>query len=211
MGVYTVEREHFARAISTPEPVRILTIYPASVTMATGDLFVKKVPVSLRTNIATRDGFVVVGQPRSEPPEVEVRGTQSVIESIVSWPTYKLSLADLYTFTSDVVNMSDSLTTLLNVVPPKVRVLVDVQQAADATIPDVPVEPTTSVAVYPSTIHVIVRGGVDEVAALTASDFHVHLPDGVRGYVKPDVSTRARVQVVATVPAFVRTIHMASP
>ncbi len=211
-GVYTVEREHFVRGLKTPDPVRILSVSPASVTMATGDLHVKTVPVELRTNIAMRNGFVMVGPPMPEPPMVEIRGTQSVVNRIDSWPSQKLSLADVHARVSEVVNMSDSLKTLLNVVPPRVRVHANVQQYASVDLADVPLEVTEgTVLVVPSRVRVVLGGGVDELANVSPLDVRVSVPAGIRGTVTPQVTAPPSVQVLAVSPAWVRVMNMASP
>lgn len=212
-GVFTVDREHFVRGISTSEPVSIQSVFPASVTMATGDLFVKTVPVQLRTNIASRDGFEVIGKPLTDPPHVEIRGTKSVIESITTWPTKRISLADLREPLSTVVDMSDSLTTLLNVVPPRVRVNVNVQQIANVCVRDVPVTLASDqrTRVFPRYISVTVRGGIEELASLTANNVAVTVTPDVYGYVKPTVTVPPSVEVVATDPSWLRIINMASP
>lgn len=212
-GVYTIDREHFIRGISTSEPVRILSILPVSVAMTTGDLFVKSVPVQLRTNIALRDGFSIVGAPGADPAIVEVRGTKSVIEGIERWPTKKISMADLHSFTSEIVDMSDSLTTLLNVVPPRVRVHVNVQQTTNISIPDVPVfvGALSGVVVRPQRVSVTLQGGVEELANITAADIRVYAEKDRRGYVRPSVSVPDNVQVLGIQPSWVRIISMASP
>jgi hypothetical protein len=212
-GVYTVERDVFIRGMNTPEPVSIKEVFPASVMMATGDLYVKAVPVTLRTNFATREGFEVVGMPMPEPVIVEARGTKSVVEGITTWPTLKLSLADLHSPTTEVVGMSDSLTTLLNIVPPVVRVHVDVQQKADLEITDVPVDVggTGRVLVVPANVNVVLSGGVDELASISAQDLRVSVSADSRGMVQPTITAPPNVHAVCVSPSWVRVISIASP
>ncbi|MCO6466288.1 MAG: YbbR-like domain-containing protein [Bradyrhizobiaceae bacterium] len=212
-GVFTVDREHFIRGISTPEPVRILSVFPASVAMATGDLFVKKVPVRLQTNIATRDGFEIVGSATPEPAVVEVRGTRSVVEGIDSWPTRKISLEDLHNQVETIAEMSDSLTTLLNVVPPRIRVHVNVQQKSNVCIANVPVtiESGTGIVVRPQYVSVTLQGGIEELAALTANDIHASVTRTNVGYVQPTIAAIPNVQVLGVSPSWVRITNIASP
>lgn len=212
-GVYTIERDQFIRGISSPEAVRILNISPATVVIATGDVFEKTVPVRLTTSIAPRSGFTIVGQPTAEPASVVLRGTRSVVEGLNEWPSLKYSAEDAYGPIDDVVGMSDSLKTLLNVVPPRVRVHADIQQLVTVTIADIPVTVTGSpgALVIPSRFAVTVRTGVNEAALLSPSDFRVLVSPDPSGYAHTMAIVPQNVQLVGVSPRWVRTISMASP
>ena len=206
-SMYNIEREDVIRGMSVSGSVRILSVTPTAMTLTTGDVFVREVPVRLESNITTRDGFVVVGAPKLEPSTVEVRGTKSVIEAITSWPTERLALADLRESTTATVALSDSLRTLLNFVPATIQVKIDVQQAAERTMHGVQVrivsdDPT--IRAEPSLVTVVVEGGAERLADLAAGELDVTVAGTQLGPVKPTVTTPEGVKVIAIQPPVVR-------
>lgn len=207
-SLYVVESDDLVRSVVSPNPVRILSVTPNAVTMATGDLFVKQVPLKLRTNIACRDGFEIVEEPSADPQMVEIRGTKSVVEGIESWPTQKLSLEDVHESTVATIDVSDSLMTLLNVVPSQVKVSINVQQTADVEIADVPITFITAAPkgamIEPTHIRVRIRGGIDVVSSLTSADIKATVPTEASGIVTPIVTVPRGARVMAVLPKTVR-------
>jgi hypothetical protein len=207
-SIYNADRDDLVRSVVTPNPLRILSITPNAMTLATGDLFVRSVPVKLRTNIACREGFEIVTPPTADPLMVEIRGTKSVVEAVESWPTQKLSLEDVHESMVATVDVSDSLMTLLNVVPSQIKVAIQVQQTADVEIMDVPVvfatDPLQGTVVEPSHVRVRVRGGVDVVSNLTAHDLRAVIPAGSTGTVTPTVALPRGARLTAVLPHTVR-------
>lgn len=207
-SLYVVESDDLVRSVVSPNPVRIISVTPTAMTMATGDLFVKLVPLKLRTNIACREGFEIVDEPSADPQMVEIRGTKSVVEGIESWPTQKLSLEDVHESTVATVDVSDSLMTLLNVVPSNIKVAINVQQTADVEIHDVPVvfasTPMKGAIVEPSHIAVRIRGGIDVVSSLTARDITATISADSAGVKTPTVTLPRGARVTALLPKSVR-------
>ncbi len=207
-SLYVVESDDLVRSVVSPNPVRIISVTPTAMTMATGDLFVKLVPLKLRTNIACREGFEIVDEPSADPQMVEIRGTKSVVEGIESWPTQKLSLEDVHESTVATVDVSDSLMTLLNVVPSNIKVTINVQQTADVEIHDVPVVfaslPMKGAIVEPSHIAVRIRGGIDVVSSLTARDITATISADSAGVKTPTVTLPRGARVTALLPKSVR-------
>ncbi len=206
-SIYKVERIDLVRSISLPGSMRIVSVTPNQLSMSTGDMFTKNVPVDLRTNVSCRDGFVVVGEPIVEPPMVEVRGTQAVIESITEWHTRRLSIDDLHESTTASIAMSDSLMVLLSVAPNTVRVTFNIQQSAERVIRDVPVRVLTEdagVVVEPSRITVTVRGGSEAAALLTSEDISAVVEGSKRGPIAPTIVAPSGFEVVGMSPSYVR-------
>lgn len=215
-SVYNVDKDDIIRSIPMPSSVRVVSVTPTDITMSTGDMTSKRVPVELRTNISTRDGFIMVRPPRPDPEFVMVRGSKNVIDGIKRWPSTKLSLEDLYESVDAEVLMSDSLMTVLNVVPSTVKVRLDIQQTATVEIENVPIEnsPGTEQThiLYPSKVKIIVKSGVDIASNLTPADFSAKIPNNARGIVQPIITAPDGVTVIGVEPRFVHVvINEASP
>jgi YbbR domain-containing protein len=206
-SVFNVEREDIIRAMSMMGSLQILSVTPTAMTLTTGDVFVREIPVRLHSNISTRTGFVIVGEPTIEPPVVTVRGTRSVVESLTQWPTQRLALADLSASTEASIPLSDSLRTLLNFQPGSVKVRINVQQAAEIVIRNVPVRIVSddaSLVAEPSSIHVAVRGGADQLARLRPEDLDASVKATAVGPAKPFIVAPRGVHILNVQPAVIR-------
>lgn len=209
-STYKAESPDLLRGLVSAIPVRTISVVPSEINLATGDLAVKRVPLRVQHNISCRQGFLLASEPQSMMQEVEVRGTKRIVERIQEWSTQRLSLEDVHESAGLDVPVSDTLMSLVNVVPSVVRVQLNVQQSADLVVMDVPVTLATSqgseyMDVHPSRIRVVVRGGVDDVALITAKDLHAEITERPQsGFVRPRVLAPNNVRVISTDPPFVR-------
>lgn len=212
---YVFDSPDILRNVVSGGHIRSLAASPATISFATGDLASKTVPLYVPTNISCRAGFIVASEPKSSHQLVEIRGTRAIVEGIEHWRTQRIELEDLHAPQVLDVPLSDSLANLVNVVPSTVRVRIDVQQQADVVIADVPVVIATSnqpksMVVRPTRIRVVLRGGVDDLASITARDLRaeiVRIPSS--GVVRPVVTVSSKVRVVATYPRHVRVVTRA--
>lgn len=206
-AMYTVDRDDIIRAISLPGAIQIVSLQPTTLSIATGDVFTKTVPVSLRMNVSCREGFVLVGDPMIEPTMIEIRGTKSVVESIERWPTERLALDDLFETRSATIRLSDSLMMLLRVNPGEIKATFNVQQLAEVEIHDVEVRSANddpSVIISPSRITITIRGGTEIIASTMSADIEARIPPNVSGPVTPTFNLPAGVTVVSATPSYVQ-------
>ena len=209
---YHVAKADILRAIVTTPGTQVLDVSPASMTLATGDVVVRRVPIRLRSDITCRDGFMTVGEPQIQPATVTLRGSASVINKVTSWPTERLVLADQHAGASVTVAVSDSLSTLLSVSPATVRVRTDVQQIADLVVDGIPVEYASSqrrqsVRIRPSRVSVIVRGGVSDLSTMSPQQFRAVIDDSTilrGGMCRPRILAPSTVTVVGTIPSILQ-------
>ena len=210
--VYTITREDLIRSVSTARQINTVAVNPSTMTLAVGELAVKRVPVRLRTSLSTRESFRVIGSPLVLPEMVEVRGSKDIVDKITEWPTQRLRLADIHASFENDVPVSDSLMTVLNVVPSFVKVRGTVQQMTDIALDDVQVVvvdagSVLNIDVRPKYVRVVLRGGVEELANMTSDDIRVEVsPLTGDAYVRPRVIASDRVTVMGTIPAFIRVV-----
>lgn len=211
-NTYAVSSEDLIRALVTPQTIRALSVDPSAITMTVGDMVSKRVTVRPRVECSARTGFELVGSPIVRPAEVEVRGSGAIVDNVASWSTSRLVLQDLRSSVDVDVAVSDSLTTLLNIVPSTVRITWPVQQSADITIDDVDVHLVEagdkSWTVSPSRLRIVLAGGVDELARVTSRDVRVDVtPDNATPLVRPRVSVPSTLRVVTTYPQHVHVVR----
>lgn len=206
---YTAESADLLRGVTTALPLRTIAVEPDRLTLTTGDLAIKRVPLRILYSLACRPGFVQTSEPTADVINVEVRGSRDVVERLSEWSTERIFLDDVYESQVVDVDLSDSLQSLINVQPSRVRVRFSVQQAADRTINDVPVEFVGTIdsllTISPRQISVVIRGGIEDIASMTARDLRAEIvaltPSGI---VRPRVVAPPSITVISTQPAFVR-------
>ena len=206
---YVVESADLLRGVTTTLPLRTIAVEPEQLTLTTGDLAIKRVPLRIKYALACRPGFVQTAEPTSDVIDVEVRGSRDVVERLTEWSTERILLDDVYASRTVDVALSNSLQSLISVQPARVSVRFSVQQAADRTISDVPVAfgmaLDTLLTISPGRISVTIRGGVEDIATITARDIRAEILElNPSGIVRPRVTTPPSVRVIATSPAFVR-------
>jgi hypothetical protein len=209
-ALYQVSKNDLIRGTLLPQAVQTLDVDPGALTLAVGDLGVRRVPVALRYRLEPRTGFVVT-RVEAIPSMVNVRGSRMRVDSVASWPTQRLIVTDAHEVIDISVAMADSLPTLLNVVPSTVRLRADVQQMADRRIDDVPItvrQPSGNrlAHVRPERVSIIVRGGVNDVARLDRTMFTAtidHTLAASTGFARVRVVGPAGITIAGTVPMIV--------
>ncbi len=209
-SMYDIERDELVRSTTLSGSLSIVSVTPSALLLTTGDLFRKQVPVHIISNIACRDGFEIVGTAQSDPSIVEVRGTRSIVEGIERWNTQKVSLDDVHEPIELQVPMSDSLMSVLNVVPSMITIRLDVQQTAELVVRDVPVDLASddpTLRVEPSMLAVTVQGGARVLATLTPQQIGAMATSTTPGPTRPAILTPDGVRVIGTDPPFVRVVR----
>lgn len=209
-SMYRIDYDDLVRNTAVPGSMRIVSTTPDVLTLTTGDMVRRTVPVDLLHNITCRSGFEIVGAPVYTPREVEVRGSRTMVERITRWATEKLLLDDVYQPMEITVPVSDSLMTVLNVVPNTITVALDVQQTAEVTIQQVPVVLKPAVSgrrVVPERISVTLQGGASVIADVTSEVIEVSVSPTAKGAVAPTVMVPPGTRLLRVTPAYVRLIE----
>ena len=204
---YRIDYDDLVRNTVLPSSMRIVSTNPSVLNLTTGDMVRATVPIELRYNISCRPGFELIGTPTYAPREVEVRGSRDFIEQITAWHTERLLLDDVYQPMELTVPVSDSLMTVLNVVPHTITVAIDVQQTAEVTVRQVPVQLVPArpgISVVPDRISVTVQGGASVVANITAADLQCTVTPVAKGAITPTVVAPEGTRVLRVDPAYVR-------
>ncbi|MBN9400833.1 MAG: YbbR-like domain-containing protein ['Candidatus Kapabacteria' thiocyanatum] len=214
-AMYRITKDDIVRSITTTQSMTTQSVRPSTMILATGDLTIRSLPVKLRYSVSTRQGFLMVGEPVVSPANVEVRGSGPILQSLKRWYTERVILTDVHEPVNTTIPVSDTMSTMLNVVPNTVHVRVNVQQLADQIVADVPVTMPPSLnketsMVFPTHVKVILRGGVEDLARVSINDIQVALPEADKlldGFVRPRVTVPAGTWSVGTIPPIVRYVE----
>ena len=170
-------------------------------------------------------GFLVLGFLRQdlvagliagviEPDSVTLRGNPMLIESINRWLTSPLRLTDITKPFRVEVPLVDSLNNHLVMSPQVVTISGDIQQTAEQTFDDIPVEILSAPlrsdhTLLPARISITVRGGTEQLAQLDARQFRAtvdysQLSQDSSGIVLPAVSMPPSLRLLSTSPPYLR-------
>jgi YbbR domain-containing protein len=206
-GVVTLK--DVAERISMPMGIQVISMRPESVYIAMDRSAQKMVPVVFDYQLSFREGYGEVGVAVVTPESVRIKGAEDVLRSITSWKTERMVFDDIRAPIEAEVPLADT-SYMLGFRPPRVRVHVDVQPFAEKPFPGVPVEVLAvpkgrEIILIPPKIEIIVRGGIEQLSALSLRDFRVVVDYDVMvrdtsGFVEPVISPPPGVQVVRSRP-----------
>ncbi|HYF03066.1 MAG TPA: hypothetical protein VEC36_06805 [Patescibacteria group bacterium] len=211
---YVLTQDSLRRGIATPMNVQVLDISPPTVSFRTDVEVARKVPVHPNVDLNFRRGFTLITDLSHSPDSIEIRGTQRIVQSISSWPTVPMSLDDVHQPFVYTLNLRDSLRSTVRKSAETVRVEGNVQQVAELTFHDIPVEinaapPDGEHVIRPTILTITIRGGIRQLQYMTksmirASIQYYDLMQDSTGYVKPTVTLPPDIQLVSVTPRVLR-------
>ena len=201
------------REITATLGVRVLSVSPNEITLRTGTPELKSVPLTVTHGIGCRPGFMLSSEPTADRAGVTLRGMAEVLSPLSRWSTKRIILDDVHESMMIDVPLSDSLGSVVDVMPKTVRVHIPIQQIADATIADVEVTLDRRLidqgfSLRPNRISVTVRGGVQDVSELTRLDLRSEVTaQPPHGVVIPAVQCPRGMRVISTAPRTLRLVR----
>lgn len=216
---YTFSEDELKSGFSAPVRAEILEIQPQSISVRTGEVMQKKVPVLLALNVEVADGYTMVGVPQYKPDSVTIRGNASLLQTINEWNTQKRLIANVRESQAFYLPLSDSLRNIIDVEPQGVQISTTIERQAELEIHDIPLEiagapPRHEHILSPERISLTVRGGVNRLAELNASSFHAlveyaRLKNDSTGILKATIVLPANVQLLNVSPSMI--LHKIRP
>lgn len=186
-----------------------LSMLPDSIYIMLDTVETKRVAVVPRYAATFREGYGQIGPALVRPESVTVRGARHLIRQLDSWPTALRQFDQLRQPVEIVVPLADT-TAMLDFTPKEVRLRIDVQQFAEKTFVQVPLEltsmpPHREVLLSSPRVDIVVRGGIDQLATVQPSsiratiDYRVIVAD-TSGVVEPEVTVPFGLRAVRVTP-----------
>ncbi len=193
---------------------KIVELSPESFRIQTGAVARRAVKIMPSVELNLRPGFSLIGQLIIEPDSVVLRGNPSLVESISRWQTSPLRLNDISKPFKVEIPLVDSLNNHIAISPQIVTISGDIQQTAEETYDDIPVEILstpirTEHTLLPHTISITVRGGTEQLAQIDARQFRATvdystLSQDSSGIVLPVISLPPALRLLSTNPPYLR-------
>lgn len=157
-----------------------------------------------------REGFGVVGEITVKPESIVVGGAESVVHSIQGWRTERRSFSDVRESFTTEIPLEDPTDYSFFLFRKTVQLTVHVAAFADKIFSGVMVEvvsvpPNREIIFIPPRVDIVVWGGIDQLAALSISDFRLSvdyqtLLTDTTGYVQPRIEFPSGIRILATRP-----------
>ncbi|MFM8771151.1 MAG: hypothetical protein ACKOE4_03905 [Candidatus Kapaibacterium sp.] len=193
--------------------VRVVSVSPVDITVRTGTPVIKSVPLTVAHSISCRPGFIMTTAPTPDRASATLKGVNDVVAPLTHWTTKRIMLDDVHESTTIEVPMSDSLASMVDVMPKSVRVRITVQQLAEIDVHDVPITLSQRLidagfVARPARIRVTLRGGVDDLASITSADLRAEITDANSyGIVLPTVTAPGGMRVISLMPRTVQLVR----
>lgn len=156
-----------------------------------------------------REGYGQVGPVVVLPESVTVVGAARLIRPLTAWRTERRVLEQLKSPVDVMVGLADTLLPI-RFEPARVRLLMDVQQLAEKTFADLPVEavavpPNREVLLTPARVSVVVRGGIEQLGRILPGEVRVtvdyrSMVADTGGTVEPAVVVPHGVRLLKKIP-----------
>jgi hypothetical protein len=196
--------------IPIPLGIQPVDMKPESLFVGFDVLTQKRVPVTFEAAMTFRRGYGQVGATTITPESVTVSGAEALLSTIHRWPTERFSIDDIKAPIDTDIPLTDSASHYLTFSPEVVHVKVNVQQFAEKTVTGLVVDALSvpynrEVILIPPKIDIVVRGGVEQLAVLTADSFrasvdYASLLVDTTGYTSASITAPSGVQLVNKKP-----------
>jgi YbbR domain-containing protein len=200
---------------SLPSEVQLLKIVPDSLELVFSREITKRVPIDLRLDVECASGFTLVGDPLMAPIYVTVKGSNTILDSLRFFPTKALKLRGLREGVTKQVELSDTLTdAITSKSVGLVTIKLGVEALGEREFKDIPVTvealpPDREMLLIPSSVSVMLRGGVDELSKLDPQKIHASVIYDMATFdtltsVKPTVELPKGMEFLSSEPVQVK-------
>lgn len=220
----SVTKTLLRQGVQLPAGVQAIALLSEPFVAQVGVIDQKNVAIHPVLQVQPRDGFIITGISAITPDSITLRSNKRTLAALKRWNTAPIVLRDVYEPLTVQTTLSDSLAGVVQVIQQSgisPSVSINVQQMAELTIDDVPVAllsapPSHNILLAPARLRVTLRGGVGQIAKLTASDVTAFVDysdaqSNYTGVLVPHISAPAEIAVVRIEPPRLHCVRRLAP
>lgn len=211
-SIYRINKIDLQRSLKYLKNVSPINVLPETIQLITGKIEEYEVVVDPKITIIPREGFMIIGKPEISPTKVKIRGNDKIVSRINKWETENILFYNINSPLLTSVSLIDSLKGVVSVTPKKVLIKAEVQQSAEITIDDIPVNiingslPEGHI-IEPPIISVVLQGGVGILSEITKYDISAviefdRIINDTTGIIKPVINLPSNVSLLRLEPPF---------
>jgi hypothetical protein len=208
--LYNINRSLLLSSVKSFEEVQSINISPENLTVKTDKIVEKKVPLESDVSIHPNKNFVLAGSLELEPDSIKLRGNIKVIKKLDKWRTENISITGVRNDISMTIGLDDTLSGIVDRIPPEVLLLGDLQMLADKTFYQLKIEIIggnlpVNYRIYPEYFDVTVSAGVEQLYDLKREDILVSLQitdilNNSNGLLKPHINIPEGYELKTVLP-----------
>jgi hypothetical protein len=187
------------------------SVDPNNLTLVTGKIIEKLVPLKSNVIINPKNGYRVNGEIHLKPHRIYIRGNEKLVDKINYWYTEKKIVDGKYKSFEDVVGVLDTFGTRVYPLKKEVGFAAEIQQTVEITLYDIPIKIKGVISnahkLYPDKIDLTVTGGMAEIEKLEIGNVRAYvnakdLIEDKRGTIIPKFDLPKNVEVLTYKPKY---------
>lgn len=196
--------------LNLQQNVSILEINPDTISINFDKVFEKLVPLKNNIVLNLKEGYSIVGNPVLIPDSVKIQGASYLLNKIKFIPTEVKVINNVNSDIQGVVNIKDTLSSLIKVDLKQVNFRYRIQLSAEKNIDDIlinvlNVPQDKEVLLIPPKLNISLRGGVEQLSQITPADVIVNIEFGkiendTLGFVIPELIIPDETSLLKTEP-----------
>lgn len=196
--------------LNLQQNVSILEINPDTISINFDKVFEKLVPLKNNIVLNLKEGYSIVGNPVLIPDSVKIQGASYLLNKIKFIPTELKVINNVNSDIQGVVNIKDTLSSLIKVDLKQVNFRYRIQLSAEKNIDDIMINVLNvpqdkEVLLIPPKLNISLRGGVEQLSQITPADVIVNIEFGkiendTLGFVIPDLIIPDETSLLKTEP-----------
>jgi YbbR domain-containing protein len=196
--------------LNLQQNVSILEINPDTISINFDKVFEKLVPLKNNIVLNLKEGYSIVGNPVLIPDSVKIQGVSYLLNKIKFIPTEVKVINNVNSDIQGVVNIKDTLSSLIKVDLKQVNFRYRIQLSAEKNIDDIMINVLNvpqdkEVLLIPPKLNISLRGGVEQLSQITPADVIVNIEFGkiendTLGFVIPDLIIPDETSLLKTEP-----------
>jgi len=196
--------------LNLQQNVSILEINPDTISINFDKVFEKLVPLKNNIVLNLKEGYSIVGNPVLIPDSVKIQGASYLLNKIKFIPTEVKVINNVNSDIQGVVNIKDTLSSLIKVDLKQVNFRYRIQLSAEKNIDDIMINVLNvpqdkEVLLIPPKLNISLRGGVEQLSQITPADVIVNIEFGkiendTLGFVIPELIIPDETSLLKTEP-----------
>jgi YbbR domain-containing protein len=198
--------QFLSERLNLPPNLSVIKISPDTLFFNFEKSTEKIVKVKNNIKVNLKEGYQVVGNPLITPDSVKITGLAAYVNKIKYIPTDALVFNDVNSNISTIVNLKDTLSSSIKIIPGSVEVKYIVQLSAEKDFQSLEINivnlpPDKEIILIPPTINISLRGGVDQLSRLNNNDINVFIEykaieSDTLGYIVPKINFPVDASVI---------------
>jgi len=166
--------------INLPSDVSVVAAYPDTLNIDFDNISTKYVRIKNIVAVSLKEGYEIVGIPKTTPDSVKITGASSVLSKIKFISTEKKEFKSINSNLTVDINLSDSMSNLVKIEPRTVKIFYKIELAAEKKFEDLNVTiynvpQNKEVLLIPPNLTLSLRGGVDLLTKISPSELKISI------------------------------------